>query len=174
MCAGSAAVYLSSAQRYVPVIDLLQRALRGQRARARSKNSANWREALAAYGVSLPKVVPLLASLLSVLLLDDNLSPEEQKQQTMEALLTLLLTLAAEQPVLIVLEDLHWVDPSTLELLRLLIDQVPAARVGVLLTCRPEFRPPWGLHEHLTLLTLAAYPVPRSSRWSRAWRGGRC
>src|SRR5262249_15326351 len=64
------------------------------------------------------------------------------------------LTLAARQPVLIIVEDLHWVDPSTLELLSLLIDQVPAARVGILLTCRPEFRPPWGLHEHLTLLTL--------------------
>ena len=99
-------------------------------------------------------MVPLLASLLSVLLRDNNLSPEEHKQQTIEALVTLLLTLAARQPVLIIVEDLHWVDPSTLELLSLLIDQVPAARVGVLLTCRPEFRPPWGLHEHLTLLTL--------------------
>ena len=137
-----------------PVIDLLQRALRVQRDDTPLEKLRKLEEALAAYGVSLPKVVPLLASLLSVLLRDNNLSPEEQKQQTIEALVTLLLTLAARQPVLIIVEDLHWVDPSTLELLSLLIDQVPAARVGVLLTCRPEFRPPWGLHEHLTLLTL--------------------
>jgi class 3 adenylate cyclase len=137
-----------------PVIDLLQRALRVQRDDTPLEKLRKLEDALAAYGVSLPKVVPLLASLLSVLLRDNNLSPEEQKQQTMEALVTLLLTLAARQPVLIIVEDLHWVDPSTLELLSLLIGQVPAARVGVLLTCRPEFRLPWGLHEHLTLLTL--------------------
>ena len=137
-----------------PVIDLLQRVLQVQRDDTPLEKLHKLEEALAAYGVSLPKVVPLLASLLSVLLRDNNLSPEEHKQQTIEALVTLLLTLAARQPVLIIVEDLHWVDPSTLELLSLLIDQVPAARVGVLFTCRPEFCPPWRLHEHLTLLTL--------------------
>jgi predicted ATPase len=137
-----------------PVIDLLQRTLRVQRDDTPLEKLRKLEDALAAYGVSLPKVVPLLASLLSVLLRDNTLSPEEQKQQTIEALVTLLLTLAARQPVLIIVEDLHWIDSSTLELLSLLIDQVPAARVGVLLTCRPQFRPPWGLHEHLTFLTL--------------------
>jgi class 3 adenylate cyclase len=150
-CCGS--LYHQHSAMY-PVIDLLQRALRVQRDDTPLEKLRKLEDALAAYGVSLPKVVPLLASLLSVLLRDNNLSPEEQKQQTIEALVMLLLTLAARQPVLIIVEDLHWVDPSTLELLSLLIDQVPAARVGVLLTCRPEFRPPWGLHEHLTLLTL--------------------
>jgi class 3 adenylate cyclase len=150
-CRGS--LYYQHSAMY-PVIDLLQRALRVQRDDTPLEKLRKLEDALAAYGVSLPKVVPLLASLLSVLLRDNNLSPEEQKQQTIEALVMLLLTLAARQPVLIIVEDLHWVDPSTLELLSLLIDQVPAARLGVLLTCRPEFRPPWGLHEHLTLLTL--------------------
>src|SRR5262249_37927324 len=53
-----------------------------------------------------------------------------------------------------VMEDLHWTDPSTLELLGLLIDQTPTARIFVLLTFRPEFRPPWALRSHMTQLTL--------------------
>ena len=47
--------------------------------------------------------------------------------------------------MLYILEDLHWVDPSTLELLNLIIDQGSTARILTLLTCRPEFDPPWGV-----------------------------
>jgi predicted ATPase len=54
----------------------------------------------------------------------------------------LLLALAAERPVLFIVEDVHWIDPSTLEFLTLLIDQGPTARLLTLLTCRPEFHPP--------------------------------
>jgi len=67
----------------------------------------------------------------------------QQKQQTLQALLTILLRIAAQQPVLFVMEDLHWGDPSTLELLRLFIDQAPTAPLLHLLTFRPEFVPPW-------------------------------
>ena len=51
--------------------------------------------------------------------------------------------MAAQQPVLFVMEDLHWVDPSTLELLSLLVDQGPTARILTLLTFGPDFSPPW-------------------------------
>jgi len=53
--------------------------------------------------------------------------PEQQKQKTLQALLTILLRIATQQPVLFVIEDLHWVDPTTLELLTLLVDQGPTA-----------------------------------------------
>jgi tetratricopeptide (TPR) repeat protein len=56
--------------------------------------------------------------------------------------------------VLVIVEDLHWVDPSTLELLGLLIDQVPTSRIYIVLTCRPTFEPPWGFRTHLTPLVL--------------------
>src|SRR5262249_4177585 len=52
-------------------------------------------------------------------------------------------------------EDLHWADPSTLELLQLLIDQVPTTRLLMLLTFRLEFTPPWGPRSHLSRLTLS-------------------
>ena len=73
------------------------------------------------YGLPLEEAVPLFATLLSLPLTADYaplpLSPEQQKQQTLHALLTILLRIAAQQPVLFVMEDLHWVDPSTLALI---------------------------------------------------------
>lgn len=62
---------------------------------------------------------------------------------------------AAQQPLLFVMEDRQWVDPSTLELLSLIIDQIPTTRILALLTFRPEFRPPWALRSHLIHITLS-------------------
>jgi predicted ATPase len=55
--------------------------------------------------------------------------------------MAILLEQAERHPVLFILEDLHWTDPTTLEFLNLLIDQIPTASVLVLLTCRPHFQP---------------------------------
>jgi predicted ATPase len=87
-----------------------------------------------------------------------TVSPAQQKQKTLQVLLTILLRIAAQQPVLFVMEDLHWVDPSTLELLSLLVDQGPTARILVLLTFRPDFSPPWTGRAHLTQVTLNRLP----------------
>ena len=81
-----------------------------------------------------------------------------QKQQILHTLLTMLLRIATQQPVLFVMEDLHWVDPSTLELLSLLVDQGPTARILTLFTCRPDFPPPWTGRAHLTQLTVNRLP----------------
>ena len=86
------------------------------------------------------------------------MSPEQQKQQTLHALLTILLRIAAQQPVLFVMEDLHWVDPTTLEFLSLLVDQGPTARILALWTFRPDFSPPWTGRSHLTQVTLPRLP----------------
>ncbi len=114
------------------------------------------------YGLPLAEAVPLFAALLSLPLTADyaplTVSPEQQKQQTLQALLTILLRIAAQQPVLFVMEDLHWVDPSTLELLSLLVDQGPTARILALLTFRPDFSPPWTGRSHLTQVTLPRLP----------------
>ncbi|PON13451.1 hypothetical protein C2W62_34320, partial [Candidatus Entotheonella serta] len=66
-----------------------------------------------------------------------NLPPEQQRQKLLETITTLVTELAEDQPVLFILEDLHWVDPTTLDLLNLLIEQIPATSVLLLFTYRP-------------------------------------
>ena len=98
------------------------------------------------YGLPLAETAPLFAALLSLPLPADYApltgSPEQQKQQTLRALLTILVRIATQQPVLFVMEDLHWVDPTTLELLTLLVDQGPTARILTLLHVSPRLQPP--------------------------------
>jgi predicted ATPase len=112
------------------------------------------------------EMVPLFAALLSLPLPERypalSMPSERQKQKTMEAVLRVLRALAARQPVLFIVEDLHWGDPSTLELLSLLIDQGPTARILTLLVFRPEFRPPWGFRAYVTPMTLTRLPYQQT------------
>src|SRR6266540_1202147 len=146
-----------------PMIDLLERvALHFEREESLQQKLSKLEGLVVQYGLSLAEAVPLFASLLSIPLGADyaplTVSPEQQKQKTLHALLTILVRIAAQQPVLFVMEDLHWVDPSTLELLSLLVDQGPTARILVLLTFRPDFPPPWTGRSHLTPVTLPRLP----------------
>jgi class 3 adenylate cyclase/predicted ATPase len=146
-----------------PMIDLLGRvALRLEREEAPEQKLRKLAGFVVQYGLPLAETVPLFAALLSLPLGADYApltgSPAQQKQQTLHALLTILLRIAAQQPVLFVMEDLHWVDPSTLELLTLLVDQGPTARILVLLTFRPDFSPPWTGRSHLTQVTVTRLP----------------
>ena len=123
---------------------------------------------LTSSGLALPEVVPLLAALLSLPLPAHYpplaMTPQQQRQKTLEALLTWLYAEAKRQPVLVIVEDLHWIDPSTLELLSLLIDQGASARLCLVLTARSEFRPPWAMPAHLTLLTLRWFTPAQVTR----------
>jgi class 3 adenylate cyclase/tetratricopeptide (TPR) repeat protein len=95
------------------------------------------------------EVVPYLASLLGLPASQRfplrHMSPELQRQKSLQALIEPVLALARWEPVLAVAEDLHWADPSTLEFLGRLVDETPAARVLLLLSFRPDFAPPWPL-----------------------------
>jgi class 3 adenylate cyclase/predicted ATPase len=146
-----------------PLIELLERVtLRFEREEAPAQKLRKLEGFLVPYGLPLAEAVPLFAALLSLPLTDDyaplTVSPERQKQQTLQALLTILLRVAAQQPVLLVMEDLHWVDPTTLEWLSLLVDQGPTARILALCTFRPDFSPPWTGRSHLTQVTLSRLP----------------
>src|SRR5262249_6024801 len=72
-----------------------------------------------------------------------------------EALVAWLCAAAKHQSETYAWEDLHWADPSTLELLTLLLQQIPTTRLLAVLTYRPEFIPPWGSHSYLSQLTLS-------------------
>jgi TOMM system kinase/cyclase fusion protein len=146
-----------------PLIDLLERVtLRLEREESPEQKLRKLEGLVVQYGLPLAEAVPLFATLLSLPLSADypplTTSPEQQKQKTLHALLTILLRIAAQQPVLFVLEDLHWVDPTTLELLTLLVDQGPTARILALWTFRPDFSPPWSGRSHLTQMTLNRLP----------------
>jgi predicted ATPase len=113
--------------------------------------------ALARAGFAVPEVLPALAGLLSLplpaLQSGPVSSPARRKQQALEALLAWLARLAVDRPVVLVIEDLHWIDPSTVEFLSLLIDQMPP--ILLLFTARPDFRPPWPMRAHVSQLTLS-------------------
>jgi class 3 adenylate cyclase len=141
-----------------PVVDHLQRLLHWHRDEASEAKLDKLERVLRTSRLLLADVVPLFAVLLSLPHPDGypplHLSPQRQKQKTHEALVAWLLEEAERQPVLAVWEDLHWADPSTLDLLSLVLDQAPAARMLTLLTCRPEFHPPWATRSHPTQITL--------------------
>src|SRR5262249_53984005 len=116
-------------------------------------------QTLSQYRLPLEETLPLFASLLSLLLPESryaplNLSPQRQRQKTLETIVAILLELAERQPVLFIVEDLHWTDPTTLEFLGLLLDQTPTASMLVLLTCRPHFQPAWHHRSYITEMTL--------------------
>jgi predicted ATPase len=106
-----------------PVIDHLQRFLQWQRDETPEAKFDALERVLRTYRLPLEEVVPLFATLLSVPLPERypalNLTPQLQRQKTQEALVAWLLEEAERQPVLVVWEDLHWADPSTLEWLSL-------------------------------------------------------
>jgi predicted ATPase/class 3 adenylate cyclase len=146
-----------------PMIALLERvALRFEREESLAQKRHKLEGFLVQYGLPLAETVPLFAALLSLPLPTAYAplteSPEQQKQQTLRALLTILVRIATQQPVLFVMEDLHWADPTTLALLTLLVDQGPTARILALWTFRPDFRPPWTGRAHLTPVTLPRLP----------------
>jgi predicted ATPase len=140
-----------------PNIAHLERAARSGRQDTDEQRLSKLEAVLAQGPNDLSLVVPLLAELLSIPTGDRspplNLTPPKRKEKTFYAQLQ-VEGLAAHQPVLVVWEDIQWSDPTTRESLDLLIDRVPALRVLVIITCRPEFTPPWVGRPHVTLLSL--------------------
>lgn len=114
---------------------------------------------LARGGAKLAEAVPLVAALLEIETSERypplSLAPQRQKQRTLEILVDQVEALAAEQPVLAIYEDVHWIDPTTLEALGLLIERVQRLPVLVLVTFRPEFSPPWTGYSHVMQLSLS-------------------
>ncbi len=142
-----------------PVIGLLERAARLDRDDPPEAQLAKLEALLARSSDRLDGVVPLFAALLGVPTGDRYpalaLTPEVQKRRTLQALIEQLAGLATHQSVLALYEDAHWVDPSTLELLSLVVERIRQLPVLALLTLRPEFQPPWTSHAHITTLTMS-------------------
>ena len=83
-----------------------------------------------------------------------DLAPQQRRQRTFEALTTQIVSLAERSPVLMIFEDVHWIDPTSLEALGRGIDRIKAVGVLLIITHRPEFEPPWSGRPYVTTLTL--------------------
>jgi predicted ATPase len=96
-----------------------------------------------------------------------DLAPEQRRQRTLEALTAQLAGLARQQPVLMIVEDAHWIDPTSLEVFGRTVDQIKTLPVLLILTFRPEFNAPWTGRSHVTSLALnrlGEREAPPSSR----------
>ena len=142
-----------------PVIRLLERAAGFERTDAPEMRLKKLESLLALGSQNLGEVVPLIAALLAIptgaryAILD--LNPRQQKQKTLEALVDQLQGLATRQPLLAIYEDAHWMDPTTLELLDMVVQHVPTLPILVVVSFRPEFVPPWTGYPHVVTLSLS-------------------
>ncbi|MDA9502617.1 AAA family ATPase [Bradyrhizobium sp. CCBAU 11357] len=142
-----------------PVVGLLERAAAIRREDA-SDEQLDKLEAMLALGADdVHESAPVLADLLAIPTGERYpplaLSPHQKKERTFQALLEQIQGLAARQPVLAVYEDVHWADPSMLELLDRLVDEAQRLPILMIVTFRPEFIPRWTGHGHVTALFLS-------------------
>jgi class 3 adenylate cyclase/predicted ATPase len=123
------------------------------------------------------EVAPLFAALLSIPCEDRyrplNLSPQRQKENTLAALKEQLAGFARRRPLLMVFEDLHWADPTTLEFLEGALERIRRLPVLMLMTSRPQFRAPWPEGPHVTTLTLNRLDHHQGAAIAAGVTGGR-
>ncbi|MGA7490367.1 MAG: adenylate/guanylate cyclase domain-containing protein [Xanthobacteraceae bacterium] len=115
-------------------------------------------DALVAKSTANPEQVAMLASLFALPVGDSHrlqdLTPQNRKEKTLATLLAQLDALAARLPIFVIFEDIHWIDPTSLELLTATVERVPQLPVLLLVTTRPEFTPPWPSYPHATTILL--------------------
>lgn len=128
-----------------PIVELLGSALGLDQEVEAAGKIARLEAELTAQGLTPTEELPLLLPLFSLPLAEpyaaSAVPPQQQKARTLDALVSLLFGMAAQEPLLLLVEDLHWADPTTLEMLAQLVREVPEERVLLLMTARPEFSP---------------------------------
>ncbi|MBX3300809.1 MAG: AAA family ATPase, partial [Nitrospira sp.] len=121
--------------------------------------------------------VALLADLLSIQGDEQDqllsVSPDKRKDMTLEALVQYWQRRADRSPVLLIVEDAHWLDPTTLDLMTRIIDRIRQMRVLLLITFRPDFKPVWAEYSHVTFLTLSRLPRRQSAELIATMTGGK-
>ncbi|MFN8424460.1 MAG: adenylate/guanylate cyclase domain-containing protein, partial [Anaerolineae bacterium] len=161
-----------------PIIDLFTRVVLGfERGETEAVRLAKIEGFIAQYGLPADVNVPLLADLLSVgyegRYAPPGVSPERHKQLTLQLMVDLILRRAAVQPLLLVHEDIHWADPTTLELIDLLIGATVHSRFLLLLTSRPGHDIPAARRSEVAQLTLSRLSDGQTSRIAEGITGTR-
>jgi class 3 adenylate cyclase/tetratricopeptide (TPR) repeat protein len=160
----SASVSYGKATPYFPVIELLKRYFRIEDADDAREIRAKVTGHVLTLDESLQETIPALLALLDALPADSpflRLDPPQRRQRTLEALKRVLLRESQAQPLLLVFEDLHWIDSETQALLERLVEGLPTARILLLVNYRPEYQHGWGSKTYYTQLRLD--PLPPAS-----------
>jgi tetratricopeptide (TPR) repeat protein len=141
-----------------PVVRMLDQGLGWRGDESPEERLSGLERALRPLGARTAEAVPLIAGLLNLPTPGGGQSPmfapDQARRRLLEALAAWVFGATRDQPLVAVVEDLHWVDPSTLELIQTLLEQGATAPLMLLCTARPEFRPTWtprGHHAHITL-----------------------
>lgn len=162
---------------FLPVTELLEQRLGLDRALSADARLERIDQRLIDLGLSAPDIAPLLAELLSIPTGQRyrplQISPSRRRVRTLEILVTLLRTMASQRPTILVAEDLHWADPSTLELLSLLVWSPPQLPLLGLFTARPEFEPPWAQDEASLLINVSRLDNAQVEAVARGVAGGK-
>jgi class 3 adenylate cyclase/tetratricopeptide (TPR) repeat protein len=170
----SSSVSYGKATAYLPVRDLLkaycQIEERDEGRRIREKLTGK----LLTLDDTLRLTLPVFLALLDVPVEDPTwqaLDPPQRRQQTLEAVKRLLLRESQEQPLLLVFEDLHWIDTETQALLDSLVESLPTARLLLLVNYRPEYQHGWGSKTYYTQLRLDPLPPASANEFLQALMG---
>ena len=159
-----------------PMVDLIERLIR-RGGGAAGDRSAALRRALENAGLGDEMTLALIASLVGLgsehATVLDGLALDQRKRRTVDALIAWLDADARIAPLVVVIEDLHWVDASTRELLGTLLERIPDMPIMVLLTFRPEFIPAWALHGQISTLPLARLSSEHSALLALGVIGGK-
>ncbi len=160
-----------------PIIGQMERAAEFRREDTAEQRLEKLEAVLTQTTNDLQGTAPLLADLLSLPTGDRystlNLTPQKRKEKTLQAILAQIEAIAVRHPALIALEDVHWSDPTTRDILNLLIDQVPSARVLLVITFRPDFIAPWVGRPHVTTLTLSRLSPRQQAQMIAKVTGGK-
>lgn len=152
-----ASPFFSNTSMY-PAVDWLMRKLGIEREDTPERRLDLLVEHLSQYDITDDQTVTLIAQLLSIPIEDRfpplTLSPMRLVEKTVDSVLTLLDRYVANQPMLFVVEDLHWIDPTSMQFLNRLVDEGLNDRMLTLLTFRPEFETPWGSRRNQTHVAL--------------------
>ena len=160
----SASVSYGKATPYFPVIDLLKRYAHVEEPDDPRTVRAKVTGQILTLDETLQDTIPALLSLLEVLPDDSpfrSLDPPQRRQRLLQALKRVLLRESQVQPLLLVFEDLHWIDTETQALLDSLVESLPTARLLLLVNYRPEYQHSWGSKTYYTQLRLD--PLPPAS-----------
>jgi class 3 adenylate cyclase len=147
---------------FFPVIDMLQRGLAWGGDEKPGERVASLERALVLAGLEPARALPLVAPLLGLPVPEGYppllLAPEAQRKRLLATLVAWVVGGARVQPMVIATEDVHWADPSTLELQGLLVEQGATVPLLLVFTARPEYRAPWPMRAHHAQLTLSRLP----------------